>query len=481
MGNNSFDSFNIKSNILEAIKKLGFEKPSDVQEKVIPLMMSGKDVIVKSETGSGKTASYGIPICQEIIIEEKRPQALVLTPTRELAMQVKEDISNIGRFDKIRCEAIYGKQPITVQIRELKQRIHVVVGTPGRVQDHIDRGTIDLSGIKYLVIDEADKMFNMGFIDQVEEVLKKLPRNRVTALFSATMDYEIEVLTKNYMNKPVNVDISDDKLIVDIIEQHFYRASLNGKFNLLLNVLYTENPDSMILFCNTKEAVDDLTSELNALGYPCRSIHGGMEQKDRISAMKAFKRGEFPILAATDVAARGIHIDDITHIVNYDVPMEKESYVHRIGRTGRAGRAGTAISLVFPWEFKYLQQIEEYIGLKIEEKYAPNQEEAEKGKDIFEKKIMSKPKLKEDKSENLNSDITKIYINSGKKKKLRPGDIVGAITSIEGVEAGNIGIIDILDYISYVEILGGKGEMVLKELQHTPIKGKLVKVERAKE
>ena len=206
-----------------------------------------------------------------------------------------------------------------------------------------------------------------------------------------------------------------------------------------------------------------------------------MEQKDRISAMKSFKRGEFPILAATDVAARGIHIDDITHIINYDVPMEKESYVHRIGRTGRAGRGGTAISLVFPWEFKFLHQIEEYIGLNIEEKIIPDTKEAENGKDNFEKKIKSKPKLKEDKSENLNTDITKLYINSGKKKKLRPGDIVGAITGIEGIKGEDIGIIDILDYISYVEILNGKGELVLKELQHTPIKGKIVKVEIAKE
>ncbi|MDV3426139.1 MAG: DEAD/DEAH box helicase, partial [Bacillota bacterium] len=367
MGNISFGSFEINSNILEAIEKLGFKKPSEVQEKVIPLILAGKDVIVKSETGSGKTASYGIPICQKIIIEEKKPQALILTPTRELAIQVKEDISNIGRFDKIRCEAIYGKQPMSLQIRELKQRIHVVAGTPGRIQDHITRGTIDLSEIKYLVIDEADKMFNMGFIDQVEDILKKLPRNRVTALFSATMDYEIETLIENYMVNPVNVDISDENLTVDKIEQHYYRASLNEKFSLLLKVLYKENPDSLILFCNTKEAVDDLTLKLKDLGYPVRSIHGGMEQKDRISAMKAFKRGEFPILAATDVASRGIDIEDISHIINYDVPMEKESYVHRIGRTGRAGRGGTAISLVFSWEFKFLQQIEEYIGLKIEE------------------------------------------------------------------------------------------------------------------
>jgi len=480
MGDISFDSFKINSNILEAIEKLGFKKPSEVQEKVIPLMLSGKDVIVKSETGSGKTASYGIPICERVILEEKSPQALVLTPTRDWQFQVKEDIGSIGRFDKIRCTAIFGKQPMSLQIRELKQRVHVVIGTPGRIQDHIDRGTIDLSKIKYLVIDEADKMFNMGFIDQVKGILKELPENRVTALFSATLNYEIEILTENYMNKPVNVDISDDSLTVDKIEQHFYKAYLNKKFDLLLNVLYSENPDSLILFCNTKEAVDDLTLKLKELGYPCRSIHGGMEQKDRISTMKDFKRGEFPILVATDVAARGIHIDDISHIINYDVPMEKESYVHRIGRTGRAGSKGTAISLVFPWEFKFLEQIEEYIGFNIKENTAPDAEAIENGKDIFENKMKSKPKLKEDKSENLNSEITKIYINSGKKKKLRPGDIVGAITSIEGIEAKDIGIIDILDYISYVEILDGKGEIVLKELQHTPIKGKLVKVEMAK-
>lgn len=481
MKNSGFENFNINKNILDTLEKLGFEEPSEVQKKVIPEIMSGKDVIVKSETGSGKTASYGIPICQEVKIEEKKPQALILAPTRELAVQIKEDISDIGRFDRIRCEAIYGKQPMSVQIRELNQRIHVVVGTPGRILDHIKRGTIDLSRIKYLVIDEADKMFNMGFIEQVEDILKTLPKNRVTALFSATIDYEIEELTRKYMKKPVNVDISTDNLTASRIKQYYLRTPLNEKFNNLLNVLYTENPNSLIIFCNTIDAVEELTSKLKKLGYPVRSIHGGMEQKDRISVMREFKRGAFPVLTATDVAARGIHIDDISHIINYDVPMEKESYVHRIGRTGRAGREGSAISLVYPWEFKFLEQIEEYIGYKIEEKPVPGEAEVSKGKEVFEKKMRLIPKLKEDKSERLNADITKLYINSGKKKKLRPGDIVGAITNIEGIESQDIGIIDILDYVSYVEILNGKGELALKQLQHTPIKGKMIKVEIARE
>lgn len=476
----SFESFNLNPNILESITKLGYEEPSNVQGKVIPLIFKGKDIIVKSETGSGKTAAFGIPICQNVSIEEINPQALILTPTRELAIQVKEDISNIGRFQKIRCAAIFGKQPITVQIRDLKQRVHVVVGTPGRVLDHIERGTLDLSSIKYLVVDEADKMFNMGFIEEVENILKKLPKNRISLLFSATMAPEIEELCNNFMNNPEKIEIIKENTSEDKIEQYYYTIENNKKFNLLLQILYLEKPETILVFSNTKEGVDTLASRLKDLEYPCKSIHGGMEQKDRISTMKEFKRGEFPILIATDVAARGIHIDDISHVINYDIPLEKESYVHRIGRTGRAGREGKAITFVTPYEYRFLQEIENFIEYKIEEKSLPSKEESDKEQESYEEKLLKKVELKEDKSEVLSSDITKIYINSGKKKKLRPGDIVGAITSIEGVEAGDIGIIDILDYVSYVDILGGKGTYVLKRLQTTPIKGKILKVEKAK-
>lgn len=477
--NMSFKDFNIKENILEAIEKLGYDKPSIVQKEVIPLISKGKDVIVRSETGSGKTAAFGIPICGGVQIEERSPQALILTPTRELSIQVKEDISNIGRFNKIRCSAIYGKQPISVQIRELKQRVHIVVGTPGRVLDHIKRETIDLSKIKYFVIDEADKMLNMGFIDQVQEIIEKLPTKRTSLLFSATMSPEIEELGEKYMKNPKIVEIVNESLTVDKTEQYFIKVPQAEKFKLLVNTLYIEKPDSLIIFCNTKDEVDNLTNQIKELNYPCSCIHGGMEQKDRTDTMKKFKRGEFPILIATDVAARGIHIDDISHVINYDIPLEKESYVHRIGRTGRAGKNGKAITFVTTYQLRFLENIEDYINFKIDEKPIWNDDIAIKEKESMEEKLFKLSKDKEDINNVLSQDITKIYINSGKKKKLRPGDIVGAITNIKGVESKDIGIIDILDYISYVEILNGKGDYVLNMLKITPIKGKITKVERA--
>jgi ATP-dependent RNA helicase DeaD len=474
-----FDDLGIGKDILLSLDKMGYERPSEVQKKIIPLALINMDIVVKSQTGSGKTAAFGIPICERIEIESKKPQALVLTPTRELAVQVKEDITNIGRFKKIRCAAVFGKQPMDLQVRELKQRVHIVVGTPGRTKDHIDRGTLELEDIKYLIIDEADEMLNMGFIDQVEAIIELLPKDRVTMLFSATISEEIEKLCNRYMENPEKVEINPNNVTVEKIDEFYYEAEERSKYSLLDKILYTQNPDSCIIFCNTKEAVDSLFQRMNDRDYPCERLHGGMEQRDRLDTFKRFKLGEFRFLIATDVAARGVHIDDISHVVNFDIPYEKESYVHRIGRTGRSGSEGTAITFVSPHEYRFLREIETYVGYKITQREVPTDAEVEEGKKIFKEKIKTKPKLKKDTSSELNKEITKIYISGGKKNKMRPGDIVGAITSIEGVTSENIGIIDIQDNHSYVDILGGKGGFVLKSLESTTIKGKKFKVGRA--
>lgn len=478
MENTTFKSFGLSEELLTALDKLGYINPTEVQRRVIPYVLSNRDIIVKSQTGSGKTAAFAIPICENLELNKKKPQVLVLTPTRELALQVKEDIADIGRLKKIRCAAVFGKQPMSLQVKELKQRIHVVVGTPGRISDHIERGTLELDEIRYLVIDEGDEMLNMGFISQMEAIIEKLPENRVTMLFSATIPSEIEELCNSYMRIPENIEIQSKSLTVDKIKQLYYEVEEN-KLDLLYKILYSEAPDSLIIFCNTKEAVDKLLMDMQKKAYPCRALHGGMEQSERLSTMKSFKKGEFPILIATDVAARGIHIEEVTHVINYDVPFEKESYVHRIGRTGRAGSGGTAITLVCPYEKRALEEIEEYIGFNIPWREAVSEEEIARGKEIFLKKLKAKPKLKKSKSLELNKEITKLYINAGKKKKIRTGDIVGAITSIEGVTSEDIGIIDIQDNISYVDILGKKGDLVLEALQHITIKGKVVKVQRA--
>ena len=475
----NFKSLNISEEILKSLELLGYKHPSEVQAQVIPLALEDKDIIVKSQTGSGKTGAFAIPICEKIELEQNKPQVLVLTPTRELAIQVKEDINNIGRFKRIRSVAVFGKQPISEQTRQLKQRIHVIVGTPGRTLDHIERKNIDLSDVKYLIIDEADEMLNMGFIEQVETVINALPKDRITMLFSATMPEEIERLCHNYMINPINIEINPESLTAEKIHQVYYEVENNKKFNLLNKLIYTERPDSCIIFCSTKDNVDSLVQRMQSRNYSCNKLHGGMLQKDRIDTIQRFKRGEFSFLVATDVAARGIDVENITHIINYDIPMEKESYVHRIGRTARAGKQGSAITFVTPSEYRFLRDIEDYIDLNIDKGEVPSEEVVEEGKNIFNKNAKNKKSLKGNKSDKLNKEIMKLYINAGKKKKIRAGDIVGAITSINGVTAENIGIIDIQDNFSYIDILDGKGKVVLDALQQTTIKGKNVRVQKA--
>lgn len=475
----NFDSLELSNEILKAIKGLGFSKATEVQSQVIPLALQYKDMIVKSQTGSGKTAAFGIPICEAVNIESKEPQVLILTPTRELCMQVKNDISNIGRFKRIRCSAIFGKQPYEGQARELKQRVHIVVGTPGRTLDHIQRGSLVTSNIKYLIIDEADKMLNMGFIDQVEGIIKVLKKERATWLFSATMPAEIVHLCEKHMNNPMNIEVESKNTIVKKVNQCWYQIDEEKKNDLLKKILYIEKPDSCIIFCNTKDKVNSLLKYMKDKGYSCNSLHGGMLQKDRLDIMDSFKLGQFEILIATDVAARGIDIEDLTHIINYDLPEEKESYVHRIGRTGRAGNTGKAITFVCPNEINFLKEIEEYIQYKIDKKELPTRVEIDEADKNSDRKENKKLKVKAKKGARLEKDITKIYIGAGKKKKVRAGDIVGAITSIEGIKAENIGIIDIQDNFSYIDILDGKGSIVLEGLKATTIKGKTVRVERA--
>lgn len=479
MERQNFRDFDLSKEIIQALEMLGYNRPSEVQEKVLPLVLNKEDIIVKSQTGSGKTAAFGIPLCEKLELEERSPQALILTPTRELALQIKEEIFNIGRLKRIRASAVFGKQPMDAQVRELKQRVHIVVGTPGRTFDHIEKGSLNIEKIEYLIIDEADKMLNMGFIEQVEDIIKKLPKNRVTMLFSATLGEEIENLCKKYMINPKKIEIVSKSSTMDRIEQGYYEASEDKKFSLLNKVIYIERPDSCVIFCDTKETVDNTTNKMKSKGYFCEKLHGGMEQKDRLEIMQKFRRGEFQFLIATDLAARGIDIEGITHVINYEVPVEKDSYVHRIGRTGRAGAKGKAITFVSPREMRLLNDIEEYIGYKISKLEYPTEEEVLEGRKLFKEKSKNKPKLKGDKGARLNKDITKIHINVGKKKKIRPGDIVGAITSIEGISGEDIGIIDVQPNFTYVDILNKKGGKVLRELQNTSIKGKKVKIERA--
>ncbi|MGG5461062.1 DEAD/DEAH box helicase [Clostridium sp. B9] len=475
-----FDELNLSSDILKALSNLGYKKPSEVQEASIPRLLNGEDIIVKSQTGSGKTASFGIPICEKINIEEKNVQCLILTPTRELAIQVKDELSNIGRLKKVRCTAIFGKQPFNDQVRELKQRVHIVVGTPGRVFDHMERGTLDLSGVNYVVIDEADKMLSMGFIDQIKDILGELRLNKTTALFSATFSKEIQEVCEEYMRNPSLLEIKSKVFNRDRIEESVIEIEEKNKEKALWKCLYAYHPESAIVFCNTRNKVKAVYKMLKDEGVTCNELHGDMEQKKRIEVMENFRDKHFKVLVCTDIAARGIHVDTIELVINYEVPMEMESYVHRIGRTGRAGKEGKAITFVNHYEKKFLDAVEEYIGYEIKKDSVPNDDIVKVGRKLF--KESQKEQLKESRKpkKEVHSDIVKIHVNGGKKKKIRAFDIVGCFSNLEGVTGDDIGIIDVQDGFSYVDILNGKGNMILRKYKEVNIKGKKVKIQRAK-
>ena len=476
MKNTEFADYKLEEEILRSLSILEFNTVTDVQKKVIPVALDEKDLIVKSQTGSGKTAAFGIPICQMVDWEENKPQALVLTPTRELAIQVKEDISNIGKFKRLKTIALYGKSPFVRQQKQLRQKMHVVVGTPGRVRDHIERGTLDLSAVRYVVIDEADEMLSMGFLEEVGAIIEATPKNRMTMLFSATLPDDIKILSNKYMKDPVSIEIKGTGLTTENIDHVRYETTEKNKMELLEAITVVENPDSCIVFCNTREKVDAVDQGLGRKGYTSEKIHGGMEQEDRTKVMESFKKGYFRYLIATDVAARGIDVDDISHIINYDIPEETESYVHRTGRTGRAGKKGRAITFVTPKEERFLEDIHDYIGFEIDLDQAPEASQVKALQAAFDEKIKTKPIIKEDATDSLNKEIMKLHIASGRKTKMRPVDIVGAISNLEGVSAADIGIIDVQDVSTFVEILNNKGPLVLKTLQTTPIKGRVRRV-----
>ncbi|WP_249029390.1 DEAD/DEAH box helicase [Tannockella kyphosi] len=475
---NNFKQYQLDNEITKALDLLHYTSATQVQEEVIPCLLNNKDIIVKSKTGSGKTASFLIPICQHIQWDELRPQALILTPTRELAMQVQEDAFNIGRFKRLKTVALYGRSPFQSQAKSLKQKTHLAIGTPGRVMDHIQRGTLDVSNIQYLVIDEADEMLAMGFIEQVENIIDYLPQERVTVLLSATMPESIKQISKQYMNKPVSIEIEQEASI-DHIEQKFYQANAYEKLDVLLDVTTILAPETCIIFCNTKEQVDLVYDTLNRKRYSCNKLHGGMEQEDRTRVIQSYKRGKFRYLIASDVASRGLDIDHISLVINYDIPLKSDTYIHRIGRSGRIGNKGMAVTLIEDNQDKYVKAIERKLDHKIIFDVRPSEDEVEENKVHFHSVMQTRLEYKESKTVKVSKDILKIHINAGKKTKMRAVDIVGTLCNIEGITSSDIGIIEVQDISTYVEILNGKGMQVLNALQNKPIKGRIRKVSKA--
>ncbi|MCL4396219.1 MAG: DEAD/DEAH box helicase [Chloroflexi bacterium] len=374
----SFAELGLSKPVLQSVNEMGFEEPTPVQVRVIPALMQGRDVVAQALTGTGKTAAFGIPLVERIDMERQTPQAIVLTPTRELAVQVAEELSALGRHRGLLLVPIYGGQPMERQLRALRRGVHAIVATPGRLMDHMNRKTVNLSTVAMLVLDEADIMLDMGFLDDVEKVMADLPEKRVTALLSATMPDPILQLAHRYMREPEIIRLSRPKaLTVPETDQVYYEVPFLRKFDALCRVLDAKRPDRALVFCATKRMVDEVTERLQGRGYLAEGLHGDMNQPVRERVLRAFRAGQCEVLTATDVAARGLDIPDVSHVVNFDIPPDPEYYVHRIGRTGRLGKRGEAITFVNPREMRELKVIERVTGARIRREQVPSGAEIE--------------------------------------------------------------------------------------------------------
>jgi ATP-dependent RNA helicase DeaD len=367
----TFQELGLSENTLKAITELGYEEPTPIQSQSIGLMMANKDIIAQAQTGTGKTAAFALPIIERIDPNAPGVQALILTPTRELAVQVSDAVSSYGKYHNVRALPVYGGQPIDRQLRALRRGVHIVIGTPGRLMDHMERGTLDLSTVRTIVLDEADEMLNMGFVDDIEFILDKAPPERQTALYSATMPSEIVRLSRKYLRDPQQVKIAAEQMTVPLIRQTYYEVGGRDKIEALTRILDIEMPTSAIIFCRTKAMVDELGEKLLGRGYGAELLHGDLSQAMRDRVMKRFREEQVELLVATDVASRGLDIDHVSHVINFDVPLDPEAYVHRIGRTGRAGRSGVAITLVTPRERRMLRTIERLTSSPVQRMRLP--------------------------------------------------------------------------------------------------------------
>ena len=532
-----FEELGLLPEILRGIEEMGFEEATPIQSQAIPVVMSGSDVIGQAQTGTGKTAAFGIPMLQNMDSELKKTQALILSPTRELAIQVAEELRNLSKYmHGVKILPVYGGQDISKQIRSLKGGIQVIVGTPGRVMDHLRRKTIRCEDVRMIVLDEADEMLNMGFREDIETILEYIPEERQTVLFSATMPKPILEITRKYQKDAVTIKVVKKELTVSNIEQYYYDVKRKDKTEVLTRLLDYYNPKGSIVFCNTKRMVDELSHELTMRGYFAEGLHGDMKQAQRDRVMANFRTGKTDILIATDVAARGLDIDYVEAVFNYDIPQDDEYYVHRIGRTGRAGRAGKAFSFVRGKEVYKLKDIMRYCKTKIFAQPVPSSQDvaqmrAEKVMDkietIIEEENLQKMINFIEKQINesdytamgvrtpmdiaaaflkqaiggletaaapegygadsrfsfgdtgAESGMVRLFINIGKKQKVKPGDILGAVAGESGISGDLVGAIDMYDKFTFVEVPLEYGKKVLQSMSHAKIKGKEINIEPA--
>jgi ATP-dependent RNA helicase DeaD len=363
----AFNELPLSREVLRSIADLGFESLFPIQAQAIKPLLEGKDVIGQAQTGTGKTAAFGVPMVERLNPEIRKVQGLIITPTRELAMQVADNIKLFAKYSKLRVLPIYGGEPIHRQIRALTHGVHIVVGTPGRLIDLLKRGVLNLSSVSIVVLDEADRMLDMGFIEDIEYILTRTPRNRQTSLFSATIDERVMNVCNNYMKNPEKILVSKDEIALTQMKQYYMIVNPHGKFRTLCNILEEKRVDRAIIFCKTRRGTSAITDKLRRRGYNAQALHAGFTQSQRDNVTNAFRNGELHLLVATDVAARGLDIEGITHIINYDVPLEAPVYFHRIGRTARMGNEGTAITLVSHGELTYFNNIKALTKTTIDE------------------------------------------------------------------------------------------------------------------
>ncbi len=523
MTNLKFEELQLSEELIRAVKDMGFEEATPIQSKAITKVLEGKDIIGQSQTGTGKTAAFGLPCIDMIDVNNKKLQAVILSPTRELAIQICEEFRKFLKYkEDIKVLPVYGGQPIERQITALKKGVQIVVGTPGRVMDHMKRRTLKMETVKMVVLDEADEMLDMGFRDDIETILDKIPEDRQTVLFSATMAKEIMELTDKYLINPELIKVARKELTVPNIEQIYFEIKEKTKVEATSRLIDMYSPDLAVIFCNTKKRVDELVEHLQGRGYFAEGLHGDLKQIQRDIVMKKFRNRTIEILVATDVAARGIDVDDVDIVINYDLPQDEEYYVHRIGRTGRAGRSGKAFSFVVGREIYKLRDIMKYTKAKIKLGKLPSLtdiEEAktnnfiEKVKSVIEEGRLTKyiniveniinedisavevsaALLKmnlydentedidfEDDLENNNEKLVRLFINVGSKKRVRAKDIVGAIAGECGIPGKSIGDIDIYDDYTFLDVPKKYVKDILKGMKCKKIKKVSVKVERAK-
>ena len=520
-----FDELNINDKILKAVKEMGFEAASPIQGAAIPVVLEGRDIVGQAQTGTGKTAAFGIPLLEKMDTKVKKPQAMILCPTRELAIQVADEIRKLAKFmHGAKVLPIYGGQNITNQIRSLKTGANIIVGTPGRIMDHMRRHTLKLEDLKMVVLDEADEMLNMGFREDIESILKEVPEERQTLLFSATMPKAILDITKKYQKDSKLIKVVRKELTVPNIEQYYYEVRPKQKVEVLCRLLDMHSPKLSIVFCNTKRMVDEVTGELKGRGYFAEGIHGDLKQSQRDRVMKSFRGGRVDILVATDVAARGIDVDDVDAVFNYDLPQDDEFYVHRIGRTGRAGRTGNAFTFVAGKEIYKLRDVQRYCKTKIKARPIPSlndvqatraeksleeitglieENNLDKYVDMLDEFINEtdftaleiaaaflKKQISENEEQEANqgedfgdtgaeAGMVRLFINIGKKKGVRPGDILGAIAGESSISGDLVGAIDVHDQYTFVEVPKEVAKDVMYGMRHAKIKGKSVSMEPA--